>query len=97
MVEQYDADKAFDDCCQRLLNTEDGRHLFYVLIKQSNLLGMSFDPSNQSVTAFNEGRRVVGRNLMAAIDRVAPQHWLTMNKEAAHRAEIGKSQADDVQ
>lgn len=96
-MDSNDIEREFDDCCQRLLKTEDGRHLFHQIISMSGLFGRSFDPNNQSITAFNEGRRVVGQTLMAAVDRVAPEEWLTMNKEAARRAEAGKSQADDVQ
>lgn len=89
--EQYDA------ACRRLLSTRDGRHLFYEIISQSNLFGLSFEPDSDRKTAFNEGRRVVGMNLMAVIDRVMPSAFDKMNAEAAERAEISKSQDDGVE
>jgi hypothetical protein len=76
-----------------VMGTATGRRFIWRLLNSDtgiNALSYTGDPSS---TDFNEGRRSVGLNLLAEIQRDAPAPWMRMMQERAEQ--IAKDQRDD--
>lgn len=67
---------------QAVMNTPAGRRLLWRLIEgTSGAFGLSHAGESTHETAFNEGRRAVGLELMADVQREAPTLYVQMLAE----------------
>ena len=66
---------------KRVLETRDGRDVLFQFLEFCGLYKQSFTSGQDSVTAFNDGRRVVGLMILDKINEVGEDYWLTMQKE----------------
>ena len=74
-----------NDSMKKVFSSEEGRHLLHAVFKDSNLFGLTFDPDNGAVTAYNEGRRSVALELFDLMNELSPTSFEQMMKEAAER------------
>lgn len=63
-----------------VLNTPEGRWLYYRLLNLCGVYSNSF-VANSDETAFNEGKRIVGTTLLKDVMEVAPAALELMQKE----------------
>ena len=66
-----------------LLATREGRRIVWAKLERCGVFQTSFT-SNGSMVMFREGRRDVGLQLLADIQAVAPEAFLTMWRENAN-------------
>lgn len=69
-----------------LCASKRGRRVVWRLLEQSGVFHLSFDP-NALKMAFNEGNRNFGNRMLAMLQSVAPEHYITMTKESNERRE----------
>lgn len=69
-----------------LCATKRGRRIVWRLLEQSGVFRLSFDP-NALKMAFAEGNRNYGNRILAMLQTVAPESYITMTKEANERRE----------
>jgi len=69
-----------------LCATKRGRRIVWRLLEQSGVFRLSFDP-NALKMAFAEGNRNYGNRILAMLQSVAPEAYITMTKEANERRE----------
>lgn len=72
-----------DNDLRGLMASEAGRRIVWRLLEKCNIFRLSFNPSlsELGVTAFNEGKRQVGLELLSDVQRVAEGEYLLMLKE----------------
>lgn len=71
----------FDQYLINALKSRTGRKFFWRLLERSNIFGVSWVQASFDATAFREGQRSIGNNLLSDILRVAPEAWIEMMKE----------------
>lgn len=65
-----------------LLATPGGRNWMWQVLSGCNVFSQSFVPgADQTATAFNEGRRSVGNEILAAVMRASPDTVVQLLKE----------------
>jgi len=81
-----------------VMDTKEGRRFIWRLLGQAGIFHPSFVVGAPDVTAFNEGGRKQGLNLMAEIISETPTSFLTMQQEVMNdeqrRREEEKNSAD---
>lgn len=85
-VNERSAKKKFDHKAKQqflrdILKDRQGRDFFWDLLSMAGIFHTSFNPSN-AVTAYNEGRRSLGLQVLADITAAAPEAYVTMIKES---------------
>lgn len=65
-----------------VLGTPQGRRFIWRLLGQAGIFRPSFVAGSPDTTAFNDGARNQGLNLMAEVMSEAPKQFLTMQQEA---------------
>lgn len=79
-----------------VLSTPEGRRFIYRKIKECGAFGLSFSVGQPDVTAFNEGAKSFGINLMAEITSELPELFFTMQREAIEYERRIKEENDRV-
>lgn len=64
-----------------LMGSKRGRRIAWRLLEQAGVFRLSFD-TNAMRMAFNEGNRNYGNRMLDLIQRVSPEQYTTMSKEA---------------
>lgn len=81
---EKDAARQRDDDARAVLSTVQGRRFLWRLVMgTANVMGQSFS-GDAANTAFAEGRRAVGIDVVAELQRVDPRAYLAMVTEAAN-------------
>lgn len=65
-----------------VMGTKEGRRFIWRLLGQAGIFRPSFVAGSPDTTAFNDGARNQGLNLMAEVMSEAPKQFLTMQQEA---------------
>lgn len=78
-VTEISETKLADADLKMVLSTLEGRRFLWRLLSTCGIYRTSFHPSSQIY--FNEGVRSVGLNVIADIDRVAPEAMILMMTE----------------
>ncbi|MDT8419353.1 MAG: hypothetical protein RQ754_02890 [Desulfuromonadales bacterium] len=65
-----------------VMATKEGRRFIWRLLGQAGIFRPSFVAGSPDTTAFNDGARNQGLNLMAEVMSEAPKQFLTMQQEA---------------
>lgn len=86
-------DEAISDL-RRLMAEPWSRRWLWSLLGQAGVFESSFHPSG-SITYFNEGRRVIGLDLLKDITTLCPTDYLTMIDEANARHTQQERDHDD--
>ena len=74
-----------DEALRVLLGTPNGRQVLTRLARNCAWMGEGWDPSSTRLTDFNAGRRSVALGFMGDAERVAPDDFHLMLREAADR------------
>lgn len=80
---QYDRDD--DEALRSLLETEAGRQVLMRIARNCRWMGDPWDASSVRVTDYESGRRAAGIALMAWIERVDPEQFMALQREAQAR------------
>lgn len=65
-----------------LMSSERGRRVMWNLLGTSGVFRISYEKGDPTHTAFREGQRAVGSQLLADIQRVCPEKYNLMQVEA---------------
>lgn len=84
----------FEQFLINALKNRPGRKFFWRLLERSNIFDVSWVQGSFDATAFREGQRSIGNNLLSDILRVAPEAWIEMMKE--HQPKTKKEEAEDA-
>lgn len=82
------------DRLRRLLSGELGRWFAMRVIERAGVFQSTFSLHSDRVSAFKEGERNVGLELLNEITRTCPELWETMTREHAARLEAERGQAN---
>lgn len=63
-----------------LMSDKRGRRFIHSLLSRANVYSSTFNPNSPTVTAFNEGRRREGLELLADIN-IVPELYIQMLRE----------------
>lgn len=75
----------------RVLDSPHGREVVWTMLEMAGIHRISFAGEETHKTAFNEGRRSLGNDLLAQCLTARPQCYNVMRDEAeARRANMGK-------
>ncbi len=75
----------------RVLDSAHGRHVIWGILEKAGFHRISFAGEQTHLTAFNEGRRSLGNELLAECLTARPQCYNVMREEAeTRRANQGK-------
>ena len=77
-----------DSAFTNLMSTDAGRALVYSWLEHSGVFRSSFTGEYPFTTAFNEGARNFGLSLLGSINRLCPEQYLPMCKEANHDGDL---------
>ena len=66
-----------------LMGSTRGRRIVWGLLERAGVFRLSFS-TNALQMAFNEGSRNEGNRLLAQINTICPEHYLSMTKEQAN-------------
>lgn len=77
---------------RQVLSTPRGRRFVWRMLSMARIYEQSFT-GDALTTAFNEGRRAVGNQLLAELNETAPDAFITMLQE--QRATVLAEQAQD--
>ena len=72
-------DRAKDDL-KFIMSNARGRRFMHELLAKSRLFAASYVPGDSHTTAFHEGMRAIGRDLLAQIDEMPKYFTLMMNE-----------------
>lgn len=78
-LEKRDDSQQIDDL-KKILKSEYGKRFIWKLLGDCGVFRTSFDTSG-SIVYFNEGKRVVGLNLLSQIQEALPEALLDMMKQ----------------
>lgn len=67
---------------REVLATRAGRAVLFQILRDGRVYEQSFNPDSTHLTAFNEGRRSVGNQLLARIELAASEKLAIMRDEA---------------
>lgn len=70
---------------QWLMSSERGRRLVFRLLKEARVFCSTYDAAAKDILAdmaFNEGRKDIGYRVLAQVNRLAPDEYFLMMKEA---------------
>lgn len=97
-------DEEDDEAFKALLATPDGRQIISRLARNSSWMGEGWDANSARMTDYNAGKRSTAIDFMGWAERVAPNDFHLMLREASDRdkamnevkaaAEIDKEQDD---
>ncbi len=79
-----------DDDLHAVMKTPNGRRFVWRLMTQAGVLAASY-AADPTATAFNEGRRSIGLNLMREIQRVCPDLYVASLREDLQAKEEAKA------
>jgi len=80
---QYDRDD--DEAMRALLATENGRQVLMRIARNCRWLGDPWDATSVRVTDYESGWRAAGLDLAAWIERVDPEQFMALQREAQAR------------
>lgn len=80
-LENIRREKASREALISVLSTPGGRNWMWQLLERCNVFAQSFVPGDQHGTAFNEGQRSIGLEMMAQITRASPDLLVQLLKE----------------
>ena len=69
-----------EDGFRQVMGSANGRAFIWELLSICGLFRTSFNPSN-AITAFNEGQRNIGLEIMAKVHRLKPEKYIPMVRE----------------
>jgi len=73
------------DLLRTVLNTYEGRAVFSILFRHTRLESMSFAGELTHTTAYNEGRRKIGKDMRDLLFTVAPERYSMVRDEMIQR------------
>jgi hypothetical protein len=66
---------------RKVLATESGRRVLWRLLSKCGLYTLSFAAGQSDVTAFREGRREVGNEILIMLAEADPEAYIRLQKE----------------
>lgn len=78
------------DDLRRILSMKEGRRVLWRYVGTANLMLTSFRGENTHNTAYQEGIKQIGRQMLADIDEADPDAYFQMRKEALEFEETRK-------
>ena len=81
MEDQLDPAARYDHALIHTMTSREGRRFVWGVLSKTSLMQTPFHPEPTTM-AYNVGKGDVGRELFADIQRVVPDLYLTMMKEA---------------
>lgn len=71
----------YEDALKGLMSLPEGRLVLGTILERAGVYTQSFVDHNEGRTAFNEGRRAIGNQLLGEVINASEEHYLVMVRE----------------